>query len=84
LWENPYVAPDSNFHKALDNKFGSHTVWLGDVPDVYDPQTAKVVQDFHADHHLKLGVSGYKIDEVDGFDNWLWPDHAEFPSGLDG
>jgi alpha-glucosidase (family GH31 glycosyl hydrolase) len=29
-----------------------------------------------------LGVGGYKIDEVDGFDNWLWPDVAIFPSGI--
>src|SRR5690606_19761526 len=34
--------------------------------------------------HLRIGVSGYKIDEVDGYDRWLWPDHATFPSGLSG
>ncbi|MFK5973472.1 MAG: glycoside hydrolase family 31 protein [Flavobacteriaceae bacterium] len=28
-----------------------------------------------------MGVSGYKIDEVDGYDQWLWPDVATFPSG---
>ena len=29
-----------------------------------------------------MGVSGYKIDEVDGYDHYLWPDVARFPSGL--
>ena len=29
-------------------------------------------------------LGGFKIDEVDGFDAWLWPDLAEFPSGHDG
>jgi alpha-D-xyloside xylohydrolase len=27
-------------------------------------------------------VSGYKIDEVDGYDHYLWPDIATFPSGI--
>ena len=33
---------------------------------------------------LDIGVSGFKIDEVDGYDQWVWPDNASFPSGLDG
>ncbi len=84
LWENPYVAPKTDLYKRLGAEFGSHTVWLGAVPDIYAPTAAKVVKDFHREHHLDLGVSGYKIDEVDGFDFWLWPDHATFPSGPDG
>lgn len=28
--------------------------------------------------------SGFKIDEVDGYDRYLWPDTARFPSGRDG
>jgi alpha-D-xyloside xylohydrolase len=84
LWENPYVAPKSNLFNAIQPNFGSHTVWLGAAPDIYSPVAAKAFQDFHTTHHLKMGVSGYKIDEVDGFDFWLWPDHATFPSGLDG
>lgn len=84
LWQNPYVAPGSDLFRALGDKFGSHTVWLGAVPDLYSADAAGVVRDFLLRHHLALGVSGYKIDEVDGFDNWLWPDHAEFPSGLGG
>ena len=84
LWENPYVAPDTDLFHALNDKFGSHTVWLGAAPDVLDKSARKTVQNFHTQKHLDLGVSGYKIDEVDGFDNWLWPDHAEFKSGPDG
>jgi alpha-D-xyloside xylohydrolase len=84
LWENPYVAPGSELFRQLTPRFGSHTVWLGAAPDVYDKETAKIVRDFHRSRHLDLGVSGYKIDEVDGFDVWLWPDHATFPSGLSG
>lgn len=84
LWENPYVANGTELFQALKGRFGSHTVWLGAAPDVLDKVARKVAQDFHSKHHLALGVSGYKIDEVDGFDNWLWPDHAEFGSGPDG
>lgn len=32
--------------------------------------------------HVGIGVSGYKIDEVDGYDRYLWPDVATFPSGI--
>lgn len=32
--------------------------------------------------HVGIGVSGYKVDEVDGYDRWLWPDVATFPSGV--
>ena len=84
LWENPYVAPKTDLFSRLGKHFGSHTVWLGAAPDIFAPEAAKIVQKFHTQHHLNLGVSGYKIDEVDGFDFWLWPDHATFPSGLDG
>ena len=84
LWENPYVASGSDLFKLLDPNFGSHTVWLGAVPDLAVDEAATKIREFHQTHHVALGVSGYKIDEVDGFDNWLWPDHATFPSGLDG
>jgi alpha-glucosidase (family GH31 glycosyl hydrolase) len=84
LWENPYVAPGSDLYKKLDGHFGSHTVWLGAAPDILSKPAATAFKDFETEHHVNLGVSGYKIDEVDGFDNWLWPDHATFPSGPDG
>ncbi|HKG93304.1 MAG TPA: TIM-barrel domain-containing protein [Gemmatimonadaceae bacterium] len=84
LWLNPYVSPQSPIHHALEPLSGSHTVWTGIVPDVTLPETRRVLLDLFRREHLLIGVSGYKIDEVDGYDRWLWPDHATFPSGLGG
>lgn len=58
---------------------GTHTVWLGRVPDFTLEPVETIFKDFFTKQHL--GVSGYKIDEVDGYDFWLWPDVAKFPSG---
>ena len=84
LWENPYVAEESALYDPLKPFFGSHTVWLGAVPDLNVPQAAEIVRQHHKRVGVDIGVSGYKIDEVDGVDAWLWPDHARFPSGLPG
>jgi alpha-glucosidase (family GH31 glycosyl hydrolase) len=84
LWINPYVAPTAPFFDAIKPFAGSHTVWTGLVPDFTFAQVQKVVLDLFRREHLDLGVSGYKIDEVDGYDRWLWPDHAVFPSRLSG
>jgi alpha-glucosidase (family GH31 glycosyl hydrolase) len=81
LWENPYVSPQSSMYDAIKPYTGSHMVWLGEVPDYTLPEARKILADHHTKSHLDIGVSGYKIDEVDGIDNWLWPDHATFPSG---
>ncbi len=84
LWENPYVSPESSLYEGLLPYTGSHTVWLGVVPDYTIDAARHIYSDHHKTRHLDVGVSGYKIDEVDGIDAWLWPDHAVFPSGLDG
>ena len=84
LWLNPYVAPTAPFYERLVPLSGSHTVWTGLVPDFTLPETRTTVLDLFEREHLQLGVSGYKIDEVDGYDRWLWPDDAVFPSGLSG
>jgi alpha-D-xyloside xylohydrolase len=83
LWFNPYVAPKSSLFPKLAPLSGSHTVWNGIVPDYTLPDARRVFAD-----HLKRtvtdlgpGIGGFKIDEVDGHDNWLWPDTATFPSG---
>ncbi|MFG0252555.1 MAG: TIM-barrel domain-containing protein [Phycisphaerales bacterium JB038] len=81
LWENPYVSQHSPYHERITKHTASHLVWLGEIPDLLLPQARKIIADWHAREHLDIGVSGYKIDEVDGFDQWLWPDHADFPSG---
>ncbi len=83
LWENPFVAPSSTMFNDIKPFTGSHTVWLGEVPDYTIPEAQKVLLNHHQKNHLDIGISGYKFDEVDGFDRWLWPDHATFPSGND-
>ncbi|MBT4411084.1 MAG: DUF5110 domain-containing protein, partial [Bacteroidetes bacterium] len=84
LWINPYIPPGSNIHNKLADYTGSHTVWAGEVPDYTLPDARGLLQEHFKSNHLDIGVSGYKIDEVDGYDAWLWPDVASFPSGLDG
>ncbi len=82
LWTNPYVSPESGIYKSMYPHSGSHTVWCGIVPDFADPEAEKLWKDKLEKEHLNLGVSGYKIDEVDGYDFYIWPDVAEFPSGV--
>ena len=84
LWINPYVAPASPLYRAVRPLSGSHTVWTGLVPDITLPAVRQAFSELFRSEHVDIGVSGYKIDEVDGYDRWLWPDHATFPSGLSG
>lgn len=83
LWMNPYVSPDSPVYEGLYPLSGSHTVWLGIVPDYTIPEARQMILDLLKKEHIDIGVSGYKIDETDGYDHWLWPDVAEFPSDHD-
>ncbi len=82
LWVNPYISPDARIYKQMYPLSGSHLVWLGIVPDYTLPEARRILTEQHWQDHIRIGVSGYKIDEVDGYDRWLWPDHATFPSGL--
>ncbi|MBN1676423.1 MAG: DUF5110 domain-containing protein [Kiritimatiellae bacterium] len=85
LWENPFVAPDSPLARELGARCGTHTGgWGGLVPDLLLPEARAIMAAQHEREHVALGVSGYKLDECDGIDPWLWPDHAEFPSGATG
>jgi|ETNmetMinimDraft_30_1059905.scaffolds.fasta_scaffold03837_1 alpha-D-xyloside xylohydrolase len=84
LWINPYISPESRIHDEIYPYSGSHMVWLGLVPDYYMPQARQLLVEQHTEEHLNIGISGYKVDEVDGYDFWLWPDHATFPSGTSG
>lgn len=81
LWLNPFVSPVGSLYPKIKPYTGSHTVWNGIVPDFTMPQARQLFKDHFMKHHLSIGVGGYKIDEVDGFDSWLWPDVATFPSG---
>jgi alpha-glucosidase (family GH31 glycosyl hydrolase) len=82
LWINPYVSKSAPFYNAIKPYTGSHTVWVGEVPDFTMPQARKVFFDQLQKDQISIGVSGYKIDEVDGYDHYLWPDVASFPSGV--
>src|SRR5215208_3081032 len=84
LWMNPYVAPTSPLFGLIAPLSSSHTVWTGVVPDFVHPSARRIMLEHFDRELLRRGVSGYKIDEVDGYDRWLWPDHATFPSGLSG
>jgi alpha-D-xyloside xylohydrolase len=80
LWENLFVSKKAPIYAQLAPYTGSHTYWLGEIPDY----TFKAARDiFLAQHQcsqLALGVSGYKIDEVDE----LSAEHMLFPSGICG
>ena len=82
LWINPYVSKYAPFYKNILPYTGSHMVWNGAIPDFTMPQARKYFFDQLKNNQINLGVSGYKIDEVDGFDFWLWPDVATFPGGV--
>lgn len=82
LWTNPYVSPESGVYKEMVPVSGSHTVWCGIVPDLAGEKARQLWKDKLEKEHVNIGVSGYKIDEVDGYDRYLWPDVATFPSGV--
>jgi alpha-D-xyloside xylohydrolase len=81
LWMNPYISPESSIFKSMEPYTGSHTVWCGVVPDYTLPQAKDIFAGQLVKDQISIGVSGYKIDEVDGYDYYLWPDVARFPSG---
>jgi alpha-glucosidase (family GH31 glycosyl hydrolase) len=81
IWFNPYVSPKAGIYPKLKDLSGSHTVWNGIVPDLTISAVNQILKGYFVKHHIDLGVGGYKIDEVDGYDVWLWPDVATFPSG---
>ena len=85
LWENAFVSPESTLGRKIEPFCGSHTGgWGGLVPDLTIPEARELMANQHETEHLEAGVSGYKLDECDGYDVWVWPDHATFPSGATG
>lgn len=84
LWMNPFISPVASLYDDLLPFSGTHTVWSGIVPDFTMDRSRQIMQDHFREHQLDIGISGFKIDEVDGYDRWLWPDVAQFPSGKDG
>lgn len=84
LWLNPYVSPEGSLYEKIEPFTGTHTVWNGIVPDFMTSEATEIMGAHFNEELLGKGVSGFKIDEVDGYDHWVWPDNASFPSGLDG
>jgi alpha-glucosidase (family GH31 glycosyl hydrolase) len=82
LWINPYVSSKSPIYRAILPYTATHTVWVGVVPDFNLKPARDIFKKHFTDQHIRLGVSGYKVDETDGYDRWLWPDVAKFPSGF--
>lgn len=85
LWFNPCVSPTAPLYKKLLPYAGSHLVWNGIVPDYSIAAAPKVFADHLEEKvvgRVPRALGGFKVDEVDGYDHWLWPDLAEFPSGL--
>jgi alpha-glucosidase (family GH31 glycosyl hydrolase) len=82
LWTNPYVSPESPIYDDIKKYTGSHTVWNGIVPDLCIAEAGEVLKRQLLKSQIDIGISGYKIDEVDGYDHYLWPDVATFPSGI--
>jgi alpha-D-xyloside xylohydrolase len=84
LWTNPYISPESPIYKAIKPFTGTHTVWNGVVPDLTMKAARDIFFGYLKQHQVAIGVSGFKFDEVDGGDQYLWPDVATFPSGTSG
>ena len=76
LWTNPYVSPQAGIYNSIKPFTARHTVWLGAVPDLTMPQARDIFFSQLKKSQVDIGVSGYKIDEVDGYDHYLWPDVA--------
>jgi alpha-D-xyloside xylohydrolase len=88
LWEHPYVSPESELYEPLRPLSGSYTVWGGLAPDYALREARALYKEQHERAHVEIGVSGYKLDECDGSEltgnSWMFPAHAQFPSGHDG
>lgn len=81
VWMNGYLSPDCEIFERMQPYTATHTVWCGTVPDYSMPEARELLAGHFQKHLLDRGVSGFKMDENDGYDSWLWPDVAEFPSG---
>lgn len=87
LWFNPYVGPPSvDLYRQMLPHAGTHLVWNGIVPDYTVPEARRIFSAHLQEKVIGLNpavIGGFKLDEVDGYDRYLWPDTAVFPSGRD-
>jgi alpha-D-xyloside xylohydrolase len=87
LWEHFFVHPDSDIYNSLEPYAADYDVWGGLVPDLSIDRAREIFGGYHNEYLLEEGISGFKCDECDGSDftgGWSYPDHAKFPSGMDG
>ncbi|HEY0944776.1 MAG TPA: TIM-barrel domain-containing protein [Opitutaceae bacterium] len=86
LWFNPYISPTAPLYPKLLPFAGTHLVWNGIVPDYTIEAARKIFGEHLRKEVLDVdpeAVGGFKIDEVDGYDRYLWPETAVYPSGHD-
>src|SRR5579883_1168100 len=90
LWCQIYRDPSSPLISLLGRNFGDFEVWHGLVPDMANPDVRDVYGNFLLENFIREGISGCKLDEVDGswdmgaFGEWMFPEFTAFPSGADG
>ncbi|MCQ2461778.1 MAG: glycoside hydrolase [Clostridia bacterium] len=87
LWEHAFVHPDSPIYNALLPYSADYCVWGGLVPDFSLPEAREIFAGYHKENLTSMGIDGFKADECDGSDytgGWTFPNHTQFPSGLDG
>lgn len=87
LWEHAFLDPASPIAGEIASHSADTLGMDGLVPDFFDPEAERL---FAGEHRrlVKGGVAGFKLDECDNSDfisySWSFPEHARFPSGLDG
>jgi alpha-D-xyloside xylohydrolase len=87
LWEHAFTHPTSPMFSALAPESGDFGVWGGLVPDFAGEAGRRIFGNFHGRTLIDIGISGFKLDECDNSDftnGWSFPDHSQFPSGVDG
>ncbi len=84
LWVNPGVAPDCDIASEIEPYTGTHTEWNGMLPDYSMKETKEIMGRHFEKNVISKGVSGFKMDENDGYDSWVAPDVAKYPSGISG
>ena len=87
LWEHAFINSSSPIYSQMKELSGDFEVWQGLVPDFADVKAQEIFAEYHKQNLVKLGISGFKLDECDSSDytkDWSFPNSTEFPSGLDG
>ena len=77
----PLVQPlrQTRLRSHANLAYAGSLVWNGMVPDYSMQEARRIFADHLAKTCVDIGVAGFKIDEVDGYDQWLWPDRSHLP-----